>query len=134
MTTSPIKIPSTRKESSVQRMAQEIVQEEKQVIIHCRYSCNNPYGMNIRIWSSTYLVAKDVAHKSELVHAENIPFAPSWMFIPPGDSNQFSLIFTGLPKGCKKFDLVEIIPQEGGFYISNIERNDMDVYEVEIDD
>ena len=117
-----------------QRMIQELVQEEKQVIIHCRYKCSNPYGMNIRIWSSTFLIAKDIAHKSELVHAESIPFAPAWMFVPPGDSNQFSLIFTGLPKGCQKFDLVEIIPQEGGFYISNIERNEMDVYEVVVDE
>lgn len=108
------------------------VLEEKQVIIHCRYACSNPYGMNIRIWPSTYLIAKDVAHKSELVHAENIPLAPAWMVVPQGASNQFSLIFTGLPKACQKFDLVEIIPQEGGFYVSNIERNQMDVYAVEI--
>ncbi len=108
------------------------MQEEKQVIIHCRYTCSSPYGMNIRIWPSTYLIARDIAHKSELVHVENIPLAPAWMVVPQGASNQFSLIFTGLPKECQKFDLVEVIPQEGGFFISNIERNGLDVYEVEI--
>jgi len=113
-------------------MVKTVVQEEKQVIIHCRYNCSNPYGMHIRIWPSTYLIAKDIAHKSELVHAENIPMAPSWMVVPQGASNQFSLIFSGLPKGCQKFDLVEIIPQEGGFFVSNIERNEVDVYTVEI--
>jgi hypothetical protein len=132
MTFSSINKPSLLKKPSVKQTVKAIVQEEKQVIIHCRYICTNPYGMNIRIWPSTYLIAKDVAHKSELVHAENIPFAPAWMVVPQGSSNQFSLIFTGLPKACQKFDLVEVIPQEGGFYISNIERNQMDIYTVEI--
>ena len=77
MTSFPLKTPSILKKPAAQRLAQELAQEEKQVIIHCRYACNNPYGMNIRIWPTTYLVAKDVAHKSELVHAENIPFAPA---------------------------------------------------------
>ncbi len=133
MSSASINTPGTRKKSAVKQMTRTLVQEEKQVIIHCRYSCPNPFGMYIRIWSSTYLIAKDISHKSELVHAEKIPFAPDWMFVPPGTSNQFSLIFTGLPKGCQRFDLVEIIPQEGGFYISNIERNEMDVYAVEVD-
>ena len=30
------------------------------------------------------------------------------------------------------FDLAEIIPQEGGFFVANIERNELDVYEVEM--
>jgi len=32
------------------------------------------------------------------------------------------------------FDLTEIIPQEGGFFVPNIERNELDVYEVEMNE
>ena len=132
MSHSTFQHPITLKKPTAKRMVKEVVQEEKQVIIHCRYTCSNPFGMNIRIWPSTYLVAKNIAHKSELVHAENIPFAPEWKIVEPGESNQFSLIFTGLPKDCQRFDLIEVIPQAGGFFVSDIERNDLDIYTVEI--
>jgi hypothetical protein len=122
----------TRIKTSTRKKIKEQTQEEKQVIVHCHYTCTNPYGMYIRIWPSTYLIAKDVRHRSELVHAENIPFAPEWTAVPPGTSSQFTLVFTGLPKDCQHFDLVEVIPQEGGFYVADIERNEMDVYEVEM--
>jgi hypothetical protein len=110
----------------------ELVSTEKQVIVHCHYTCTNPYGMYIRIWPTTYLIARDLQHRSELIHAENIPLAPEWMAVAPGTKSQFTLIFSGLPKGCERFDLAEIIPQEGGFFVAGIERNDMDVYEVEM--
>ena len=88
--------------------------------------------MYIRIWPSTYLIGKDVSHRSDLVHAENIPLAPEWAAVPPGTSSQFTLVFTGLPKECQLFDLAEVIPQEGGFFVADIERNEVDVYEVEM--
>ena len=122
----------TRIKPSTRKKLKEQVQEEKQVIVHCHYSCTNPYGMYIRIWPSTYLIARDVQHRSELVHAENIPLAPEWMAVAPGTKSQFTLIFSGLPKDCQRFDLAEIIPQEGGFFVADIERNEMDVYEVEM--
>lgn len=40
----------------------------------------------------------------------------------------FTLIFEELSKGCKNFDLIEMIPQSGGFEAFNISRNNMDVY------
>ncbi|MBK9105761.1 MAG: hypothetical protein IPL92_14630 [Saprospiraceae bacterium] len=132
MTLSIHTTPGTRIRSSTRKKLREQTQEEKQVIVHCHYTCTNPYGMYIRIWPSTYLIARDVAHRSELVHAENIPLAPDWMAVPPGAKSQFTLIFSGLPKDCQRFDLAEIIPQEGGFFVADIERNEMDVYEVEM--
>jgi hypothetical protein len=132
MTLSTHTTPGTRIRSSTRKKLKEQVQEEKQVIVHCHYVCTNPYGMYIRIWPSTYLIARDVAHRSELVHAENIPLAPEWMAVPPGARSQFTLIFSGLPKDCQRFDLAEIIPQEGGFFVADIQRNEMDVYEVEM--
>ncbi len=132
MSPTSIKTPGTRIKTSVRRKLKEETQEEKQVVIHCHFVCNNPYGMYIRIWPTTYLLAKDVQHRSDLVHAENIPFAPEWIAVAPGTSSQFTLIFTGLPKDCQRFDMVEIIPQEGGFFVANIERNELDVYDVQV--
>jgi hypothetical protein len=42
------------------------------------------------------------------------------------------LIFAGLSKAVKVFDLVEEIPQPGGFVIKNIRRNETDVYHIDI--
>jgi hypothetical protein len=134
MTLSTHATPGTRIKLSTRKKLKEETAEEKQVIVHCHYTCTNPFGMYIRIWPSTFLIARDVQHRSELVHAENIPFAPDWMSVNPGVKNQFTLFFTGLPKDCQRFDLVEEIPQEGGFFVSNIERNEMDVYEVEMEE
>ena len=39
--------------------------------------------------------------------------------------------FSGLPRSCTSFDLIERIPEPGGFEVRNIGRNKTDVYEVE---
>ena len=44
----------------------------------------------------------------------------------------FTLVFSGLPKDCKSFDLREEIPEEGGFLVKNIKRNGTDVYRVKL--
>ena len=44
----------------------------------------------------------------------------------------FTLIFSGLPKDCKLFDFVEEIPQEGGFLVTDIDRNESDVYTIKL--
>ncbi len=106
-------------------------EQENQVIIHCMYTGTSE-GMLIRIWPTTFLISRDIPHRSELVLAENIPLYPQWMNVPNGTTINFSLIFTGLPKSCQHFDLVEEIPKPGAFVISNIARNDTDVYTVVI--
>ena len=132
MPTTPTPIRESKTTS--REKTQVVVQEEKQVIVHCRYTCTNLYGMCIRIWPTTYLVARDAQHTSELVHAENIPMAPEWMPVGHGETARFTLIFTGLPGACRKFDLREIVSQDGGFYVPGIPRNEMDVYNIEIND
>lgn len=89
-------------------------------------------GDAIRIWPSTFLVCRLSGHRSKLLHAEGIPHAPQWRTVPPGGVAYFTLIFTALPKECILFDLVEEIPDEGGFYTPAILRNGMDVYRVEV--
>ncbi len=107
-----------------------LTKEEKQVIVHCLFDARNMLGAKIRIWPSTYLYDVGSAHRSELVHADNISFCPQWTDIPHGKVAHFSLIFTGLCSACGTFDLIEEIPQEGGFKVTGIKRNDSDVYYV----
>ncbi len=104
---------------------------EKQVIIHCLFTSTQG-DTGIRIWPTTFLIAKDVSHRSELVLAENIPLAPNWLNVPQGSTFNFTLIFSGLPDECRIFDLVEEVPQPGAFIISNIDRNGTDVYTINL--
>ena len=105
--------------------------EDSHVYVHCYY--NTP-GSNslIRIWKTTFLIDATSGAKCPLLHAENITLAPQWTVIPDGALFSFLLIFSGLPKSCRKFDLHEEIPQPGGFLIKNIQRNETDVYHVNI--
>lgn len=106
--------------------------EEKQVIVHCFLPASPFSGNLVRIWKSTVLHDKQNEHFSELVHAENISYYPFWTEIPPGKDFWFTLVFTGLPKSCRSFDLIEVIPQSGGFHVKNIQRNSSDFYRVKI--
>jgi hypothetical protein len=100
------------------------------VYVHC-YLQNEWQDALVRIWKTTFLIDKDGA-RSGLVHAENISIAPMWTLIPDRATHSFLLIFAALPKGCKQFDLVEEIPQPGGFHVINIQRNQQDVYHIDL--
>jgi hypothetical protein len=105
--------------------------EDSFVYVHCYF--DNPYSdMLIRVWRSTFLIDKNSGVRSKLIHAENISIAPAWTQIPGKTLYSFLLIFGGLPRGCQYFDLIEDIPQSGGFEIRNVSRNDSDVYHLDI--
>jgi hypothetical protein len=106
------------------------IQEEKAVIVHCTYNAIIDGG--IRIWSSTFLIDKASGDRSTMHHAENISIAPEWTYAPEGKTCRFTLIFSPLSKSCEFFDLLEDIPQAGGFFVQNIKRNKSDVYHVNI--
>lgn len=108
------------------------VEEEKQVIVHCCFPASPFLGNLIRIWHSTYLFDNQSEHRSKLIHAENISISPYWTPVPFMQDFWFTLIFSGLPKDCKSFDLKEVIPEEGGFFVESIKRNSSDVYRVKI--
>lgn len=101
---------------------------EAQVIVHGSYKGSDTDADLIRIWRSTFLIAHGSAHRSKLMHFENITLYPNWTMVFPGKEHFFTLIFSGLPKDCTMFDLIEEIPQSGGFEIRDIQRNKMDVY------
>ena len=105
--------------------------EDSFVYVHCYFE-NESDDMLIRIWRSTYLIDRASGSRSELVHIENISYAPMWTMIPKKGTFSFLLIFSSLPKDCVVFDLLEDIPQAGGFYVQGINRNELDVYHVDI--
>lgn len=105
-------------------------QEERQTIVHCTLHepCETGF-MLIRIWPSTFLIQSNGTRRKMLWFEQIAPF-PHWM--PVLVPHTFTLIFEGLDRQCELFDLVEEIPQEGGFEVKGIRRNEMDVYRVEI--
>ncbi|MBK8451694.1 MAG: hypothetical protein IPL42_17445 [Saprospiraceae bacterium] len=133
--TERIDVPTLKPEVKIDNEARDKLlnqmQEEAQVIVHCSFT-GRMQNDKIRVWKSTYLYTKDSSHKSELILAENITMYPTWMYINKGQTINFTLIFSGLPKHCKHFDLIENIPEPGGFAFLNIERNNSDVYSLEI--
>ena len=110
---------------------QQSADVEQQVIVHCKYEASAEGDM-IRIWKSTFLYARDSKHKSGLVNTQKISIYPEWTFIEGKKSYFFTLIFSALPRSCKTFDLIENIPEPGGFFVTNISRNKVDVYNVDI--
>jgi hypothetical protein len=105
--------------------------EDQHVYVHCYFKNDQP-EMLIRVWRTTFLIDHTSGARSELVHAEKISFAPQWTIIQGKITFSFLLIFSALPKDCNVFDLVEVIPQAGGFYVPGIKRNELDVYHVDI--
>lgn len=106
------------------------VEEQGQVTVHCHFTAG--LADAIRIWPSTFLICRHTGHRSQLLFAEGIPLAPEWLLVPAGREIHFTLLFAGLPRECVLFDLVEEIPDPGGFHANSILRNAMDVYRVGI--
>jgi len=111
-------------ETLLQNEVKTLQSEERQTIVHCMV----PEGYAYRIWPSTFLIERESGKKAKLLTAFNITFAPQWTH---NDGKGFTLIFEGLSKGCEFFDLKEIIPEEGGFEVLGIMRNNSDVYQVD---
>lgn len=107
----------------------EKLEEEKQVVVHFSLYGSEDGDM-ARIWKSTYLIDNQTGIKYPMLFAEGISYAPQWTPIPFTKPLEFTLIFKGLPRSCQSFDLLEIIPEDGGFELRNVRRNNADVYYV----
>lgn len=118
--------PEIHTKEQVAEETETLVAEEGQVIVHCICSVEGAY----RIWPTTYLVELGSGKRSRLLTAYNISFYPHWTLKNAGQ--RFTLIFEGLSRNCFAFDLIEEIPQEGGFEVPGIARTSNDVYMVEL--
>ena len=124
-------MPITETEHKVKIDVKLTPAHDGQVTVHCHYHTSSEEEC-IRIWDSTFLKAVGESHASTLVHAEGITMFPKWLVIPPHTKHVFTLIFTPMPKSISLFDLIEEIPQSGGFVVRNIQRNKTDVYRVSL--
>ncbi len=101
------------------------IMEERTTVVHCILLEDS----FIRIWPTTYLVQDDGTRKP-MIQAFNIVPYPHWKLVPAG--HRFTLVFEGLDKGCTVFELVEDIPEPGGFRSGPLQRNQSDVYSLEV--
>ena len=124
--------PKIEIDPDILRKFREQTQEEGQVIVHCVSMDTQGWGMHIRIWPTTYLFDHGSDHRSEMVHTENIVLAPNWQFLEPTQKLNYSLVFTGLPKTCSTFDLIEFGVGQNCFSALNIARNETDVYYIKL--
>jgi hypothetical protein len=109
----------------------ELSEKRDKVILNCKITGDED-NESVRIWDSTFLVNDKLNHKSKLINAFNISRYPEWTKIEIGEILNFKLEFTPLPEECSEFDLIEDIPESGGWVLRGIKRNRSDIYEIEI--
>ncbi len=117
-------------ESQPEVFIEALEAEEKQTIVHCRIQTPGDDAV-VRIWPNTFLKEHGSSSVRNLISTFNVSMHPNWTPIPNRQYN-FTLIFEGLSKGCTSFDLIEKIPESGGFYVPGISRNTTDVYRVDV--
>jgi len=128
MQPSIIKNPSVAIDPDLLNQLHSLTQEEGQVIIHCCTKASIYSDLQARVQKTTFLFDLDSDHQSDLIYADNISIAPEWSLIPKGKQRAYSLIFSGLPKSCSSFDLLELNEPCRAFFANGIQRNKKDVY------
>jgi hypothetical protein len=124
--------PATQTSTLVRPAVEAVtdVQPLERVVVHVRVP---PYTTEfIRIWQSTFLFDRASSHTSQLVAFERISLYPHWTRLDYAQPYVFTLVFEGLPKHVRSFDLAEVIPDPNGFRIEAIARRPGDVYEVDL--
>ena len=129
---SPPTLPKLGLDPGLLEQAKAYPDLEQQVIVHCEFNPGFFLGPRLRIWPTTFLIPKGGSTKSKLLQAEHITFYPEWTPIERFTLHRFTLIFEGLPKECTSFDLIEEIPEPGGFVVRDIPRVTSVIYTVSV--
>jgi len=127
-------------------------EEEGFTYLHCTYFTSPHYtsGWWVNINEDSYLT--NGKEEIKMLNAINIPLAPKKHFFKRfGDSLQFVLIFSAIPKSWNTFSFIErsqttirqeiefdpslgkaivTLQKSKGLYINNIKRNDTGAYKV----
>jgi hypothetical protein len=125
-------LPKVSLDPGLLELAKAYPDLEQQVIVHCEFNPGFFLGPRIRIWPTTYLIPKGGTTKAKLLQVDHISFYPEWTPIERFTLHRFTLIFEGLPKECTSFDLIEEIPEPGGFVVRDIPRVTSDIYTVSV--
>jgi|SRR5690554_350060 len=126
-----IKLPTIEIAKALKEKLVTQTETESQVIVPINFSTGR-YGKLIRVWNNTFLQCKDLKNKRMLLFSDNIAIYPKGLEVAPCSTLNFTLIFENLPKACRSFDLIEDIPEKGGFLFKDIPRNDSNVYYQEL--
>ena len=102
-------------------------EDKGQVTIHMR----TRWGGGVRIWSSIKLLCRTTGTEAKFIHAVGLSPFPTWTRVEPG--GKYTLLIEALPSNCRAFDIIEDIPQPGGFVVEDIVRNGKDVYRLGTD-
>lgn len=121
----PMVVPSV--DPAIREQLLEQVDECGQVTVRCHL--HTDCATMLRIWTNTYLVCRQTGHRSRMIYADGITYMPAWMPVPAGTTT-FILVFETLPDKCEVFDLLEDIPETGGFHVPGVLRNGRDMYDV----
>lgn len=108
----------------------KINEQEAQVIIHCTYNCKSKIDF-LSIHENAVLQDENFIHKSNLLHVSNITIYPELVKIRNKKQQQFTLVFSALPKDVTTFHLIQEDDQkEKSTELTEffIDRNKTDVY------
>lgn len=106
--------------------------EERHVTVHCSYKIGKG-SKCIRIAKSTYLKDCHSFYRAKLIHVIGIPLAPNgWMYVLSNTTARFTLLFSGLPKRVQAFHLIESTNDPYPFIAEGVERNNTDVYRLDL--
>lgn len=127
----PLKEPKIKIAKELREQIAPQTDYESQVIVHIGFRAFGDV-QRLRIWNNTFLKCRQTNTKSKMLFSDNIAKYPNWTIVEPGTHFSFTLIFEKLPKACLTFDLIEDIPEAGGFFIKGIERNNLNIYNLRL--
>lgn len=124
-------IETINKDKRITNITEDNKSKNSDVVLFCRI-VGGKNDEKIRIWDNTYLLDKQSNFKSYLKHSEGITIYPEWTTLRKEETLKFKLYFEKLPSDCRMFDLIEDIPESGGFYVKDIARNQTDRYTIDV--
>lgn len=104
---------------------------EGQVIVHIVYQAcySSCFSCCIRIHPEIHLLPNSGSACSKLIHVENTT-SPFDCIQITNEFTHFTLVFTALSRSATRFDFIE--PDERGWSLLDIPRNESDVYTLRI--
>ena len=106
-------------------------EEEKQVIVHCGFQNNYLIGNLVRIWRTTFWWINLQGTEANFYSGKISRCFPYWTEVPVKEY-WFTLIFLDCLKIVNSLISWKKFRKEGGFLVTDIDRNESDVYTIKL--